>query len=86
MNSDDELNGNTVGFNYLIKQGNILINNGNNSYMDIEVDPEEFRVLIFTSGTTSNSKGVMICNKNLAQNINAITAIIINNNFPKRLI
>ena len=76
MNSDDELNGNTVGFNYLIKQGNILINNGNNSYMDIEVDPEEFRVLIFTSGTTSNSKGVMICNKNLAQNINAITAYV----------
>ena len=76
MNSDDELNGNTVGFNYLIKQGNILINNGNNYYMDIEVDPEEFRVLIFTSGTTSNSKGVMICNKNLAQNINAITAYV----------
>ena len=76
MNSDEELKGNTVGFNYLIKQGNILINNGNNSYMDIEVDPEEFRVLIFTSGTTSNSKGVMICNKNLAQNINAITAYV----------
>ena len=76
MNSDDELKGNTIGLNNLIKQGNILINSGNNSYMDIEIDPDEFKVLIFTSGTTSNSKGVMICNRNLAQNINAITAYV----------
>ena len=76
MNSDNELKGNSVGLNYLIKQGNILLNNGNDNYSKIEIDPEEFKVLIFTSGTTSNSKGVMICNKNLAQNINAITAYV----------
>ena len=76
MNSDDELKGNTVGLNYLIKQGNILLNNGNNKFSNIEIDPDEFKVLIFTSGTTSNSKGVMICNRNLAQNINAITAYV----------
>ncbi len=76
MNSDDSLSGKTVGFDYLIKQGNILINNGDNSYMDIEIDPNEFKVLIFTSGTTSNSKGVMICNRNLAQNINAVSAYV----------
>ena len=76
MNSNDELKGNTVGLNYLIKQGNILLNNGNNNFSKIEIDPDEFKVLIFTSGTTSNSKGVMICNRNLAQNINAITAYV----------
>ena len=76
MNSDDELSGNKVGLDYLIKQGNILINNGNNSYMDIEIDPNEFKVLLFTSGTTSNSKGVMLCNRNLAQNINAVSAYV----------
>ena len=76
MNSDEELNNNTVGLDYLIKQGNILINNGNNSFMNIEIDPEEFKVLIFTSGTTSNSKGVMLCNRNLAQNINAVSAYV----------
>lgn len=76
MNSDDELVENTVGFNYLIKQGNILINNGNNTYMDIEINPEEFKVLLFTSGTTSNSKGVMLCNRNLAENINAVNAYV----------
>ena len=76
MNSDDELSGNKVGLDYLIKQGNILINNGNNSYKDITIDPDEFKVLIFTSGTTSNSKGVMLCNRNLAQNINAVSAYV----------
>lgn len=44
--------------------------------MDIKIDPEEFKVLIFTSGTTSNSKGVMICNRNLAANINAVFAFM----------
>ncbi len=76
MNSDEELNNNTVGLDYLIKQGNILINNGNNTYMDIEIDPNEFKVLLFTSGTTSNSKGVMLCNRNLAENINAVSAYV----------
>ena len=76
MNSDEELNGKIIGLNYLIKQGNILINSGDNTYMDIEIDPNEFKVLIFTSGTTSNSKGVMICNRNLAENINVVSAFV----------
>ena len=76
MNSNDELTGNRVGLDYLIKQGNVLINSGNHSYMDIEIDPNEFKVLLFTSGTTSNSKGVMLCNRNLAQNINAVSAYV----------
>lgn len=76
MNSDDELSGNKVGLNYLIKQGNILLNNGDDSYNKIEIDPNEFRVLLFTSGTTSNSKGVMLCNRNLAENINAVSAYV----------
>jgi len=76
MNSDEELNEKIVGFDYLIKQGNILINSGNNKYKDINIDENEFKVLLFTSGTTSNSKGVMLCNRNLAQNINAVSAYV----------
>ena len=41
----------------------------NETFLANEIDPNEFKVLIFTSGTTSNSKGVMICNKNLTENI-----------------
>ena len=49
-----------------------MVEQGNKKFIDIEIDPEEFKLLIFTSGTTSSSKGVMICNRNLASNINAV--------------
>lgn len=76
MNSDDELEGREVGFNTIVKQGKEMIEKGDDSFSKIEIDPEEFKVLIFTSGTTSNSKGVMLCNRNLAENINAVNPYV----------
>lgn len=76
MNSDDELEGREVGFNTIVKQGKELVEKGDNSFLKVEIDPEEFKVLIFTSGTTSNSKGVMLCNRNLAENINAVNPYV----------
>ena len=76
MNSDDELEGREVGFNTIVKQGKELIEKGDDSFLKLEIDPEEFKVLIFTSGTTSNSKGVMLCNRNLAENINAVNPYV----------
>ena len=76
MNSSNELNGRFIGLDYLIEEGKALVKGGDNSFMNIEIDPEEFKVLIFTSGTTSNAKGVMLCNRNLAQNVNAATAYV----------
>ena len=76
MDSDDYIVDKHMGINYLIKEGNEILETGDTSFMDIEIDPEEFKVLIFTSGTTSNSKGVMICNRNLAANINAVSAYV----------
>ncbi|MGN1326731.1 MAG: AMP-binding protein, partial [Clostridia bacterium] len=76
MDSDDYTVDKHVGMNYLIKEGKEILATGDTSYMDIEIDPEEFKLLIFTSGTTSKSKGVMICNRNLAENINAVSAYV----------
>lgn len=76
MNSDEKLIGREVGLNTVINQGKQIVEKGDNSFIKIEVDPEEFKVLIFTSGTTSNSKGVMLCNRNLAQNINAVNPYV----------
>ena len=36
----------------------------------------QYKILLFTSGTTSNSKGVMLCNRNLAENINSVSAYV----------
>ena len=62
--------------NYLIEQGKQIVEQGDNSFININVEPDEFKVLIFTSGTTSNSKGVMLCNRNLAENINDVLAYV----------
>lgn len=76
MNSDDVLQQKDVGVNYIIDQGKRIVESGDNSYMEIPIDPEEFKVLIFTSGTTSNAKGVMICNRNLVENVNVVPAYV----------
>lgn len=76
MNDDSAINGRDVGIKAIIEEGKKIVREGDNSYMEIAIDPEEFKVLIFTSGTTSQAKGVMICNRNLAQNINAVSAYV----------
>lgn len=76
MNSDEGINDKEVGLDYVIKLGNKLLEAGDDSYAKIEIDPDKFSVLIFTSGTTSKAKGVMICNRNLAENINAVSAYV----------
>ena len=76
MKSDKELKEKDVGLLYLIDSGKELVKHGKNDFEKIEIDPEEFKILFFTSGTTSNSKGVMLNNRNLAENINAITAYV----------
>lgn len=76
MYSNSTLEGRDCGMEYVIDLGRRIVNSGDNSFMQIEIDPEEFKVLIFTSGTTSSSKGVMLCNRNLAENINAVSAYV----------
>ena len=76
MKSNKPIEGKEIGLEYLIEEGKKIIDSGDNSFEKIEIDPEEFKILFFTSGTTSNSKGVMLNNRNLAENINAITAYV----------
>ncbi len=71
MYSDKELDGKDVGFNTILQIGDKLYKNGNNCLLDTKIDKDEFKVLIFTSGTTSASKGVMVCNRNLTENVYA---------------
>lgn len=72
----DEKDRRFVGFNYVKDEGRVFTAMGDNSLMEKEIDPEAFAVLIFTSGTTSASKGVMLCQKNLAANVNAVTPYV----------
>jgi len=39
--------------------------------MEVPIDENEFKILLFTSGTTAESKGVMLTNRNIISNIEA---------------
>ena len=76
MKSEKNLDGKDVGLETLITLGKNIIKSGDRGFERIEIDPDEFKILFFTSGTTSNAKGVMLSNRNLAENINGITAYV----------
>ena len=76
MYSESGIDGKNVGMQYLIEEGKNLVANGDDAYSHIEIEPDEFKVLLFTSGTTSSAKGVMLSSRNLAENINAVSAYV----------
>ncbi len=53
----------------LIEKGKELISNGDRCFLDSKVDPETMTIMLFTSGTTSKSKAVALCQRNLCSNI-----------------
>ena len=60
----------------LIKKGQTLIKEGDSSFTAAPIDRQKMSILLFTSGTTSMSKGVMLSHSNIACNITAITTCI----------
>lgn len=60
----------------LIRKGEELLQSGDRTFVDAPLDRERMSILLFTSGTTSLSKGVMLSHRNIAANVTAITTII----------
>ena len=60
----------------LIEEGKQLLDKGNREFLDAKINPEEMQIMLFTSGTTSISKAVMLSHKNLTANIMDIAATI----------
>ena len=57
----------------LIKEGNTYIDAGDNKFMDTPIDVNEAKIILFTSGTTSMSKGVLLSHNNIVSNVYAIS-------------
>lgn len=60
---------NTKDFEEYIKEGNKLIANGDTSYANVPLDVKKTAAIVFTSGTTSAPKGVMLSEYNIVRDI-----------------
>ena len=60
----------------LIKEGQELILDGNEEYKNITINPDEMKILLFTSGTTGSSKAVCLSHKNICSNIRSVAGVV----------
>lgn len=76
---DDEENGEFLSYSKLLEKGREMIKEKSKdaeTYLNAEIDIDKMSILLFTSGTTSLSKAVMLTHRNLIEQIPALRAIL----------
>lgn len=61
---------------YLLVSGKTSYENGKDDFDKIEINPDELRILLFTSGTTGQAKGVCLSQRNICSNILSTYGIV----------
>ncbi|HED23971.1 MAG TPA: long-chain fatty acid--CoA ligase, partial [Firmicutes bacterium] len=72
----DEDTGKELSFDQLLAKGHRLLESGDDSFISRDIDNEAVRILLFTSGTTDISKGVMLSHKNICTNLVAMSSML----------
>ena len=60
----------------LVEKGRKRVAEGCRDFIDARIDPEAFSILLFTSATTDTSKAVMLCHRNIAENLMAMCTML----------
>ncbi|MCR5523340.1 MAG: AMP-binding protein [Clostridia bacterium] len=68
--------GDIESFDDFVREGIELNNAGKRLYLDVKQDPEKLCTLLFTSGTTGVSKGVMLCQRNFVFEIRSAMGVV----------
>lgn len=65
-----------VALEELLAEGKKAINEGNRDFIDAKIDREAMNILLFTSGTTGVSKGVMLCHRNIVDDLMSAPTVL----------
>lgn len=70
MDMEEEEEGETArSWKKAVAEGKALVAEGKRAFLDAQIDAEEMAVILFTSGTTGASKGVMLNHRNLVTDL-----------------
>ena len=59
----------------ITKKGLELLSEGNKQFVDAKINNDEMNIMLFTSGTTNQSKAVMLSHKNICTNVLDIRSV-----------
>ena len=63
-------------FSRLLEEGKHLLDNGNRIFLDTQIDSKASTIMIYTSGTTSKSKCVLLSPYNIASDVVACAKVV----------